>query len=78
MSRLCAQNTVPLPETSVLWALGAGCGCRPDLIRDFGSPTKEAFVSRTDAAFAALAAWDACSSAASAAWKARSEAACRW
>ena len=41
----------------------------------FGFPTKEAFALKTDAAFAALAAWDARSEAAWAAWKARSEAA---
>ena len=34
------------------------------LIADFGFPTKEAFVLRTDAAFAALAAWEARSEAA--------------
>ena len=48
-------------------------GPLPDLIIHFGSSTKEAFVLRTEAAFAVLAAWDARLEAALAAWKARSE-----
>ena len=34
-------------------------GGLPDQINHFGFPTKEAFVLRTDAAFAAMGAWDA-------------------
>ena len=44
-----------------------------DLINDFGVLIREAFVLRTEAAFAALAAWEAHSEAAWGAWKARSE-----
>ena len=44
----------------------------------FGSLTKEVFVLRTEAAFAALAAWEVRSEAAWAAWKACSEAAKPW
>ena len=58
---------------------GRKLGCLADFWRhlktDFGSSTREAFVLRTEAAFAALAAWEACSEAAWAAWKACSEAA---
>ena len=45
-------------------------GVFADLKRHFGSPTKEAFVLRTDAAFAAMGAWDARSAAAWMAWSA--------
>ena len=75
MSRLGAQNWVPLSETSVLCVHDAGWGGRSDPINNFGSSTKEAFVLRTQPAFAALAACKARSEAALAAWKARSEAA---
>ena len=78
MSRLCAQNAVPLLETSVLCGQVAGWDVLRtfrDLKSDFGSSAKKAFVLRTEAAFAALAAWKACSEVAWAAWKAHSEAA---
>ena len=45
-------------------------GVFADLKRYFGSPTKEAFVLRTDVAFAAMGAWDARSEGAWAAWRA--------
>ena len=54
---------------------GMSGGPLADLTVDFGFPTKEAFVLRTEAACAALAAWDARSEAAWATWKACSEAA---
>ena len=67
-----------LPETVVLCKQGADW----DVWRtsggpkkDFGVCTEEAFVLSTEAAFAALVVWEACSEAAWAAWKSCSEAA---
>ena len=67
MIRLCAQNAVALPKTSVLCyrtQAGVSCGPIPDLVIHFGSTTKEAFGLKTEASFAALAAWEARSEAA--------------
>ena len=75
VTRLCGQNARPRPETSILCGLGAGWGCVPDLIVDFGFSLKKAYVLRTEVACVALAAWETRSELAWVAWKASSEAA---
>ena len=70
----CAGAGMVAPGlTNVVLAQHFGLGrdvCLP--FHTFRWPTKEAFVLRTDAAFAAMAAWGTRSEAAWAAWEARS------
>ena len=57
---------------------GRRLGSLADIIVNFGSPIKKAFVLKTDAAFGFLAACEARTGAAWAAWKTCSEAALGW